>query len=337
MDSAGFGRLWRYVAERSWLLLLVWFAILGPGYLLVLGTDAIGVDARIYYRGAAAWLAGANPWDAVASYAVSYGTNYYHFAGLPTTVVLFAPVTLVPEAVFVAAWVALSAAAAVLIVRSLRLPAWWLLFPPLLEGVWSGNPGIVLTSLVLASHPLLGAVGSLLKIYALVPLALLGRSRAVAASLLLVAATGFIAPDLWISYAAQFPQISARLLSESAGGYSLLREPLLVPLGAGLLALLATYDRRTVAWLAVPALWPSSELHYAVLAVPAASPLLAALIAVPARGILPFAVIAFISLRIARIRWERAGRPVPRLLVHVDAPVVRHLPEVAAADLHAAA
>src|SRR3954447_11887786 len=161
------------LARRSQLLLFAWFAILGPGYVLLLGIDAIGVDARIYYRGSAAWLAGASPWDAVASYTVSYGTNYYHFAGLPTSVVLFAPATVLPEPVFVAAWVLLTAAAAVFIVRRLGLPAWWLLFPPLLEGTWSGNPGVVVMALIVAGHPVLGGIASLMKVYALVPLALL--------------------------------------------------------------------------------------------------------------------------------------------------------------------
>src|SRR6185437_11687160 len=100
----------------------------------------------------------------------------------PTSVVLFAPATLLPESLFVAAWVLLSAASAVFVVRRVGLPIWWLLFPPLLEGVWSGNPGVVLMALLVAGHPVLGAVGSVLKIYALVPLALLGRVRAVALS-----------------------------------------------------------------------------------------------------------------------------------------------------------
>src|SRR3954452_3303683 len=227
------------LARRSQLLLFVWFAILGPGYLLLLGTGAIGVDARIYYRGAAAWLAGASPWDAVASYSLSYGTNYYHFAGLPTSVVLFAPATLLPEPAFVAAWILLTAGAAVFIVRRLGLPLWWLLFPPLLEGAWSGNPGVVLMALILAGHPVLSALGSLVKIYALVPLALLGRVRAVALSVAFVLATAIVAPNLWVDYVGRFGDISGRLLSESAGGYSMLRYPILVPIGATLLALLA--------------------------------------------------------------------------------------------------
>ncbi|HET7028586.1 MAG TPA: hypothetical protein VFI28_12905 [Candidatus Limnocylindrales bacterium] len=325
------------LARRSSLLLLVWFAILGPGYLALLGLDAIGVDARIYYRGSAAWLAGANPWDAVASYSVSYGTNYYHFAGLPTSVVLFAPATLLPESLFVAAWVLLSAASAVFVVRRVGLPIWWLLFPPLLEGVWSGNPGVVLMALLVAGNPVLGAVGSVLKIYALVPLALLGRARAVALSIGLVFATAIVAPSLWVSYVHQFGQLSGRLLSESDGGYSLMRYPFLVPVGAALLALLAYYDRRTVAWLAVPALWPSSELHYSILALPVASPLLAALIAIPERGILPFAVIAFMSLRLIRITWDRAGRRLPVELHALDRPIVAGSLRDASADAGAGA
>jgi hypothetical protein len=323
VTRTGFDWLRATLARRRSLLLFVWFAILGPGYVFLLGFDAIGVDARIYYRGAATWLAGGNPWDAVATYTVSYGTNYFHFAGLPTSVIAFAPATLLPEGAFVALWIALSAAAGVYALRRIGLPLWWLLFPPLLEGIWSGNPGIALMALLLAGHPVLVAIGTLAKAYAVVPVALLGRARAVAVSVAAVGLTFAVAPDLWLSYAGQFSQISTRLLSESDGGYSLLRYPFLVPLGAALLGLLAYYDRPTAAWLAVPAMWPSSELHYGVLALPVASPLLAALIAIPQRGILPFAVVVFMSLRLIRITWERAGRPVPHDLHVVDRPLVQ--------------
>jgi hypothetical protein len=322
MTPPSLGWMRETLRRRSHLLLLVWFAILGPGYVFLLGLDAIGVDARIYYRGAAAWLAGASPWDAVAGYAVSYGTNYYHYAGLPTSVILFAPATLLPESAFVLGWLGLSALSAVFIVRSLGLPFWWLLFPPLLEGTWSGNPGIVLMALILAGNPVLGGVGSVLKIYALAPLALLGRVRAVALSVAFVLGTAILAPGLWFEYLNRFGDISTRLLAESDGGYSLLRYPILLPIGAALLGLLAYYDRRTAAWLAVPALWPSSELHYSILALPAASPLLAALIAIPERGILPFAVIGFMALRLARLMWERSGGRVPFELLAIDRSIV---------------
>src|SRR3954466_13002740 len=97
-------------------LLPVWFAVLGIGHLFLLGTDAIGVDTRIYYRGSAAWLAGGDPWQATASYTVSYGTNYYHFAGFPPTVIAFAPITLLPEGVAAAIWEVLTVAAAMYVV-----------------------------------------------------------------------------------------------------------------------------------------------------------------------------------------------------------------------------
>ncbi len=320
MSGRGVERM-RRVAEN--VLLPVWFAILGPGYLaLVIGPGALGVDARIYYRGVAAWLAGGDPWSAVASYDVSYGTNYYHYAGLPTTTVLMAPATLLPEAAFVGAWLLLGAASAIFIVRRLGLPIWWLMFPPLLEGTWSGNPGIVLMALLVASHPILDGIAVGLKVYALVPLVLLGRIRGVVVGLAVVAVSVLVAPGLWSAYIDRFGEISARLASESAGGYSAWGTPLLIPV-AGLLGVLALLDRKTAAWLVVPALWPSSELHYSVLALPVASPLLAALLAVPTHGILPVAIGAFAAIRIAVILRARRGSPVSEAWRAIDGPIER--------------
>jgi hypothetical protein len=55
-----------------------------------------GGDARLYYEGAAAWLAGRDPWS------VSLGG--VHFAGLPPTVEVFAPFTILPVDVVAVVW-----------------------------------------------------------------------------------------------------------------------------------------------------------------------------------------------------------------------------------------
>lgn len=82
-----------------------------------------GIDALIYYRGASAWLAGRDPWEA---YAASRDA-VFHFSALPTTVVTLAPFTILPEPVFAGAMIAAGAISALFIVRTLSLPWWWLL------------------------------------------------------------------------------------------------------------------------------------------------------------------------------------------------------------------
>jgi hypothetical protein len=299
---------WSLVAAlaKRWLL-PVWFVLLSAGTLFLLGLDAIGVDARIYYRGSEAWLQGHDPWEAFASYTVSYGTNYYHYAGLPSTVVLLAPGALLPEGLFVGLWLALTVASAVFIVRRCGLPAWWLLFPPLAEGIWSGNPGIVLLAMLLSGKTVLEGLAPVLKIYAAGPLALLPRARSFALGLGFGLATVIIAPGLWWSYIQELPRVSARLLSESAGGYGASQSPILFVVTLVAVAVLFFIDRRAAAFLAVPALWPVSEFHYSIFAMPFATPLLGALLAIPIRGLPAVAICLYVAVRVVRRRAAARG------------------------------
>ena len=165
--------------------------------LLIIGAviqgGGAGIDARIYYRGSAAWLAGTSPWEAYVGRAVEPA----HYAALPTTVVLLAPFTFLPEDAFVALSMVAGAVAAVYTVRALHLPWWYLLFPPLVAGVLSGNPSTLVIALLVSSRPALQAVAALLKVYAIVPPGLLLRWRTVAWAAAFTALTLLAAP-LWI-------------------------------------------------------------------------------------------------------------------------------------------
>jgi len=283
----------------GWSVLLpVWFAVLGIGHLYLLGTDAIGVDTRIYYRGSAAWLAGEDPWAVVASYTVPYGTNYYHYAALPSATVLLSPLALLPEAAAVGLAVVASVAAAVYIVRALGLAWWWLLFPPLLEGVWAGNPGVILLALLVSGRWAALAVAPVVKAYLGVPPFLEGRLRPLVASALLGLGTILVAPDLWRSFLSQAGFVSQRLMSESGGGYGASAYPLLYLLAVPAVLALLAWRRRHGAWLAVPALWPASEFHYSTFLMPIVRPggaglALAAALAVPVRGLPVVAIVGY--------------------------------------------
>lgn len=226
------------------------------------------------------------------------GTTY-HFAGLPPTVVAFVPFTILPEAISAFLWVALSALAAVIIVRRLQLAWWYLLFPPMLVSVWAGNPQLPLIALILVGG---AALAPLLKIYALVPLVGEGRWRAVALALALVAATVLVAPSLWVSYLGEWSTLAARQVTEAHGGLSAWGLPLpFLAMTVAALGVLAVLDPRAAGWLAVPVLWPGSQLQYGTMALPVAGPLTLGLLAVQ----LPYLPALIPFGYAARALWRR--------------------------------
>jgi len=265
---------------------------------LVSGKYPIGMDVQIYYRGVQAWLHGSDPW--AAGVVVNHVT--YSYAGSPATTVLLAPSALFTEGQFTALWLGLTALSAVAIVRLLRLPLWWLLFPPTAEALYSGNPQLVVLMLLLAGS---GRVGTLadsiavaLKVYTVIPLFGERQLRQIALAFGLTIATFLVAPSLWLNYAEQFGAISARLAQRSWNGSAFYYPTLLVPTAIAIF-LLWRRDPKAAAWLAVPALWPSSEFHYSTFAQPVMTPLLAVLLAVPIRRLPPVAILLYVLWRLA--------------------------------------
>ena len=64
------------------------------------------------------------------------------------------------------------------------------------------------------------------------------------------------------------------------------------------LGLLALRDRRAAGWLAVPALWPASQLHYSTMALPVMSPLLAFFLAIPILRLPPEIILVEVGRRL---------------------------------------
>jgi hypothetical protein len=223
----------------------------------------------------------------------------YHFAAPPPALVLYAPFTIVPEAFFANGMIVASIAAAVCIVRRLRLAWWWLLFPPLLLGVGSANPGIILLALLLWGHPVAEAVAAGLKVYAVVPMFTERRWRGLAVSLIAAAITVIAFSSLWAAYVEQSPAITRRLVVELKGGEGATAYWWLVPPTVVAVAFIAWRDLRAAGWLVVPALWPSGQFHYAVMALPVIRLLPAAAFAMPVKGMPAVAVIlhAWLLLR----------------------------------------
>jgi hypothetical protein len=291
-------------------LLLGWFAWLTwqrIGY-FVAHDFPLGIDARIYYRGVITWLAGGNPWTA----GVDVHGSVYHYAGSPVTTVLLAPAALVSEDLFTGIWLVLSAGAIVWTLHRVHLPLWWLLFPPISEALFSGNPQLVVLALILSSSSWLAAIGTGLKVYAFVPLAGEGRWRAIGVAVVLNAATILVAPGLWSLYLAEFGEISTRLQYESLEGFSAFYMPALLLVVVVALAVLALRDRRAAGWLAVPAIWPASQLHYSTMALPVMTPLLAFFLAIPMLRLPPLIILVEIIRRLLAptvVGWIRRRLP----------------------------
>lgn len=241
-----------------------------------------GDDGSIYRTAAAAWLAGGNPWTALSD------TGAY-FAGPPPTLLLALPFVPLGDLATRVIWIAVALGSAIWAVRALKLPAWWLAFPPLWISVMAGNPNaLVLAALVARAGPL----AVVAKIYAGIPLVLLRRWRELAATAIVLAVTFPLLP--WWQFVESWPEISRTFAAQSAS-LSAWGTLLIVPAAIGILLL-----GRQGAWLAVPALWPATQIHYAALALPGVSRLTAALLAIQ----VPLAPVLAVGVALLE-RWLR--------------------------------
>lgn len=261
---------------------------------------SLGIDARLYHRAAVEAVRHGDAWSVTAG-------NDLHFAGPPTTLLPYLPFVGVPEDLFVVGHVIACAIAAVLVLRRLRLPPWWLAFPPLLEGVWVANLNIIVLGLLLLSSPAAGAFAAVLKIYAALTLALLFRLKALITLTVLIAITYPLLP--WETFISENAQIRQLLADQAFGG----RQTLLVaPVWILVAASLVYLGRERSAWLVVPALWPATQLHYSVFALPVMHPILAVAMSVPYPGMAGVGVIAFVAYELAKSKrfqsWN-ANRP----------------------------
>ena len=268
--------------------------------------DVVGTDGRLYYRAAQVWLAGGDPWTAyVTQNAFPLSGTWVHFlfTGPPPTVLAFVPFAWIPEPVFVIAWLGATLAAALYTLRRLHLPVWWILFPPLAQGIFVANPHIVCLALLLSGSKWLQALAVPMKAYAIFPMVGERQWRAIAILVVGVAATVILFWPLWMQYAADYAQTQDWIVGATHGGFSAARDPRLFVLAAACIGLLALIDRRSAGWLAVPALWPATQYFYATFALPLGSPWLAAALAVgvhrPAAGV-PWAIIAYVLIRLVR-------------------------------------
>ncbi len=191
-----------------------WFVALSAVRLSSLAGTPIGYDGRLYRAAADAWLAGGDPWQ------VQSGGVY--FAAPPPTLLVMAPFALLAEPLAVAVLVGLGVAASAWAIRRLRLPFWWLAFPPLVDGLYNANPHVVLVPLVLSSAAWLAPV---VKVYAGPVLLLRGQFRALAIAAVITALTLPLVP--WGRFFEELPRIVELLRFQSRGGLSVWEAPAL--------------------------------------------------------------------------------------------------------------
>ena len=278
----------RGIIARYWLP--VWFAanaIVGIAN-SARDTTLLYFDARLYLDATKTWLAGGDPWS------VSLAGNY--FAAPPPTLLVHAPLALLPIDLGVAITASLVILGAIATVRLLRLPWWWILFPPLVQCVLSANVQGLLIPLILLR---IGWLAGLLKIYAGVPVTILGKWRQIAILAGIIVVTIPMLP--WATFLDRYPEISANL--EEQTHYAL---PTITLIAAAPFALVAMslVGRERAAWLAVPALWPSQQYYYGSLAMGTRDRIAVAVVAVPVpgSGLLALFVVAFLA-------WRAGARP----------------------------
>lgn len=297
---------WGRVGQAA---LAAWFITISVTRLYYLALADPFSDSTLYLRGTAAWLRGENPWSV-------HMTTLY-FAAAPPSLIPMVPFALLPEPVGLAVLFVLSLAASFWTLRRLGLPWWWITWPPLVDNLWNGNPQLFLVPLLLGP---VAWFAPIVKAYAIVPLIIQLRLRAVLIATVIVLLTAPLLP--WGQFLERWPEISRLLSEQSDGGMSAWFFPVLVPFAA--IALLVM-GRERASWWFIPALWPSTQWYYTLMAMPVLTPLTAAVLAAPVQGgPAVAAIVAAIEL------WWRARRAkAARVALHV-APT-----DAASLEIHA--
>ena len=311
-------RLTWVLIRRNWLTL--WFVVADCWYVLPNIRDFLSLrlltDAVLYSDATKAWLTGGDPW------LVSEGGTA--FGAPPPTLLLYVPFAFLPSIVTALVWLVIDLLAVAFVIRRLNLPWWWVLFPPLAQAIVPANPEPVVVACLVAVGPVANAIAPLVKIYAFAPLLGERRWRPIFACVALLAISAAVLP--WGLFIHDLPIVTATLVAQTAS-LSAFDVPFLLPIAV---VGLAAVGLRRAGWLAVPVLWPHTQIHYAALSLPELSPLLAVGFSLPIPGAPPVALAAqaLLERRQARVSYTTgkvahlAGAE-PRSVAHKEAGVRR--------------
>jgi hypothetical protein len=257
------------------LLMVVWFASFTLIIARAIAANPVALfgEPGVDVTAATTWLAGGDPW--------STPWNGIRFAGPPTMLVPFVPFTVIGAEA--SRWIIgpVGVAAAVVAIRRLDLPLWWLAWPPLFYAMIHGSFDALLPLLIIGGA---GPAAAFVKPYA----AVLLRPREL---LVLGAMLAVSAPFLpWLSFLERVGDIAITFRAKAIG-LSVWENPLAI-----VAVLLAAWRVGTDArWLIVPALWPLAQFHYGAMALPfvVTQPWLAVGMAVPLPGAAAATLIAW--------------------------------------------
>jgi hypothetical protein len=144
------------------------------------------------------------------------------------------------------------------------------------DNLWNGNPQLFLVPLLLGPAAWLAPI---VKAYAVAPLIIQFRVRTLAITALVGLITLPILP--WAEFIAHLSTTTGFLSEQSQGGMSAWFIPILVPF---CVVALVVMGRQRASWWFVPALWPSTQWYYSLMAFPALTPITAAILAAPVQG-----------------------------------------------------
>lgn len=284
------------LARLLWVLVPAWFVIISLMRLAALAQfGEPAYDGMLYRAATVRWLEGGDPWLIPQSGAV--------YAAPPPTLLAMLPFAVVPEALARPLLLALGLAATIWMIRRLRLPLWWLAFPPLVDVLWNANPHVFVAPLLVAG---LAPLAAFVKLYAgAVPAIRLDWKALAATAALLLVTLPFLPWGLFIE---RWPEVSRALNDQSAGGgLSVWVTPLLLPVAvvAGILL-----GRERLAWWSIPVFWPFTQWYYSSIALPVLTPLAAVALSIPVPG----ATTVGLVIAVAEAYWKsRQKREADRL------------------------
>ena len=215
--------------------------------------SGFGFDALLYRNAAEAWVTGRDPWDV--------GIPGVQFAGAPTALFLFAPTVFVPPWLFTILAVVAAGLVSLWVVRRVGLAPYWVLYSPIAVGALLGQPTIFIVALLLTRHRW---IAPLVKVIGGIPLLPLRDVRAVLLAAAAAGVTFVLAPSIWLEWFRRLPELSARLQLELGAK----PDWLMIGIAAGALLVIWRLRPDHAPWLAVAALWPLPEVHYAAFALP---------------------------------------------------------------------
>jgi hypothetical protein len=107
----------------------------------------------------------------------------------------------------------------------------------------------------------------------------------------------------WGTFLARLSNTTTLLSEQSQGGMSAWVFPVLVPFA---LIALVVMGRERASWWLIPAVWPSTQWYYSLMAMPVMTPLTSAILAAPIQGgPAVAAIVAAVEV------WYRRGHPDP--------------------------